>query len=208
MSDYPITSVAGQRMMSHIPGYYEISRVMRALNQVRGVEIDKLRQALDETLNQFFARTATWFLDDWEKELDLSPQPGFTEQERRDRIVSKLRGYGTCTIYLTEQVAEAYDQGAIDAIQDHTIHQVTIRFIDTTGVPPNIEDLKIVVREVVPAHLGLVFEYNYLLWNELDDLSLIWTDMDDLHLTWDQLEVFKTSTHIVRSSVGLTMCEQ
>jgi hypothetical protein len=190
MSDYPITSAAGQRIMSYVPGYYETSRVFRALAQARGAEIDKLRQALDETLNQFFARTATWGLDDWEEELGLAPQPGFTDQERQDRIVSKLRGYGTCTIGLTEQVAEAYDQGAIDAIQDHTIYQVTIRFVDTTGVPPNIDDLKIAAREVVPAHLGLVFEYNYLIWDEWDAMNLTWDQQDAQAKTWDQLEVW------------------
>lgn len=188
MSD--ITSAAGKRIMSYVPGYYEVSRIFRVLAQVRGAEIDALRQALDETLAQFFARTATWSLDDWEAELGLAPQPGFTDEERRDRIVSKLTGYGTCTVTLTEQVAEAYDQGSIDVIQDHTIYQVTIRFVDTTGVPPNIDDLKIAVREVIPAHLGLTFEYNYLIWGELDAKNWTWDQFDALALTWDQLEVY------------------
>lgn len=190
MSDYPITSAAGQRMMSYVPKYYETDRAFRALAQVRGAEIDKLRQALDETLNQFFARTATWSLDDWEEELGLTPEPGFTDAERQDRIVSKLRGYGTCTIGLTEQVAEAYDKGRIDAVQDHTIYQATIRFVDTGGVPPNIDDLKNAVREVVPAHLGIVYEYHYLLWNELDAKALTWDALDLEAKTWDQLEVW------------------
>lgn len=190
MSDYPVTSEAGKRIMGYVPKYYESSRIFRALAQHRGEEVDKFRQALNETLDQFFARTATWSLDDWEEELGLSPQPGFTTQERQDRIVSKLRGYGTCTIYLAEQVAEAYDQGAIDAIQDHAIYQVTIRFVDTLGVPPNIEDLKIAVREVVPAHLGLAFEYNYLIWDEYDAMGLTWNQLDALGKTWDQLEVW------------------
>jgi len=188
MSDYPITSAAGQRMMSYVPKYYETSRAFRALAQVRGVEIDKLRQALDETLNQFFARTATWSLDDWEAELNLAPQPGFTDAERQDRIVSKLRGYGTCTIGLTEQVAEAYDQGAIDAIQDHTIYQVTIKFVDTIGAPTNVDDMKAALREIVPAHLGITFEYRYLIWNLMDPLNMIWDQIDALGLTEDEFD--------------------
>lgn len=192
MSDYPITSAAGKRIMGYVPEYYESSRAYRALAQHRGEEIDKFRLALNETLDQFFARTATWSLDDWEEELALSPQPGFTDQERQDRIVSKLRGYGTCTIYLTEQVAEAYDQGAIDAIQDHSIYQVTIRFIDTIGVPPNVDALKIAVREVVPAHLGIVYEYKYLNWSLMDIQNKNWNQVDALKLpsglSWDEFE--------------------
>jgi len=192
MSDYPVTSTAGQRMMSYIPRYYETSRVMRALNQARGVEIDKLRQALGETLNQFFVRTATWGLDDWEEELGLQPEPGFTEAERQDRIVSKLRGCGTCTIGLVDQVAEAYDKGTVEAIQDHTIYQVTIKFIDTIGVPSNVDDLKVAVREVVPAHLEITYEYKYLTWNLMDIQSKTWDQVDILKLpsglSWDEFE--------------------
>jgi len=161
MGDYPITSPAGLRIMTYVPKLYETSRKFRALAQVRGIEIDKLRQALDETLNQYFVRASTWGLDTWEEELGLKPLPELTNAERQDRIVSKLRGYGTCTIGLTEQVAESYDKGTIDVIQDHTISQVTIRFVDTVGIPTNVDDLKAAVREVVPAHLGIVYEYKY-----------------------------------------------
>lgn len=188
MSDYPVTSTAGQRIMGYVPRYYETSRIVRVLAQARGVEVDNLRQAMDETLNQFFARTATWGLDSWEDELGLEPQPGFTDAERQDRIVSKLRGYGTCTISLVKAVAESYDKGAVDVVQDHTIYEVTIKFVDTTGIPTNIDDLKVAVREVVPAHLGLVFEYNYLIWDELDAENITWDQQDALALSWDNYE--------------------
>lgn len=208
MSDYPITSTSGKRMLSYLPGYYETSRIMRALVQTRGVEVDKAAQALNEILDQAFVTKSTWSMEDWEGELGLKPIPGMNDAERIDRIVSHIRGYGTCDFYLIKKVSEAYDKGAVDPIQNHTLYQITIRFVDTTGVPPNIEDLKKAVREVIPAHLEVVYEYNYLIWAELDGLSLIWTDLDDLRLTWDELEVFKLETHIIRSSIGLTMCEQ
>lgn len=188
MSDYLITSAAGQRIMGYVPKYYETSRVFRALAQARGLEVDKLRQTLDETINQFFARTATWGLDDWEDELGLEPQPGFTDAERQDRIVSKLRGYGTCTISLVETVAEAYDKGKIDVVQVHTIYVIIVKFIDTTGVPTNIDDLKSAVREVVPAHLEILYEYNYLIWYEMDAAAKTWDQVDALVLPWDDFE--------------------
>jgi len=190
MSDYSITSPAGQRMMSYLPKYYESSRVTRALQQARGNEVDMLRQAMDETLNQFFVRTSTWKLGKWEEELGLTPEPGITDAQRQDRIISRLRGYGTCTIKLVKQVAEAYDNGTVDVFQDHTIYKTTVRFVDTLGVPPNIDDLKRAVREVVPAHFDLFFEYNYLIWTEWEDMVLTWDEMDVLNKTWDESEVW------------------
>lgn len=189
MSNYPITSTRGQEMLTYLPPYYETSRVMRALLEAEGLELDKLRLALDETLNQFFVNTATWGLDRWEEELGLPVTPNQPEAERRDKIISRLRGYGTATISVVKQVAEAYDKGAIDIVEDHVAYTITVQFVDTTGVPPNLDDLKAAVRAVVPAHLDILYEFNYFLWDEWDKKQETWDQFDSLALTWDQLEV-------------------
>jgi hypothetical protein len=189
MSEYPITSTRGQEMLTYLPRYYETSRIMRAILQAEGSELDKLRQALDEILDQFFVRTATWGLDRWEEEVGLPVTPDQPEAERRDKIISRLRGYGTATISMVKQVAEAYDKGAIDVVEDHAAYTVIIQFVDTTGVPPNLDDLKAAVRGVVPAHLEILYEFNYFLWDEWDRKQETWDQFDSLLLTWDQLEV-------------------
>ncbi len=177
-------------MLTYLPRYYETSRVMRTLLEAEGLELDKLRLALDETLNQFFVNTATWGLDRWEEELGLPVTPDQPEAERRDKIVSRLRGYGTATIAVVKQVAESYDKGAIDVVEDHAAYTITVHFVDTIGVPPNLDDLKGAVRAVVPAHLDILYEFNYFLWQELDSKNWIWDQLDALALTWDELEVY------------------
>ncbi|CEP67896.1 Bacteriophage Mu, Gp48 [Moorella glycerini] len=189
MSDYPITSTRGQEMLTYLPRYYETSRIMRAILQAEGAEFDKLRQALDEVLDQFYVRTATWGLDRWEEEVGLPVTPDQPEVERQDKIISRLRGYGTATISVVKQVAEAYDKGAIDIVEDHAAYTITVHFVDTTGVPPNLDDLKAAVRTVVPAHLDILYEFNYFLWDEWDKKQETWDQFDSLALTWDQLEV-------------------
>lgn len=160
-------------MLSYLPRYYETSRVMRAILQAEGTEFDKLRQALDEILSQFFVRTATWGLDRWEEELGLPITPDQPEAERRDKIISRLRGYGTATISVVKQVAEAYDKGTIDVIEDHAAYTVTIRFVDTIGVLPNLDDLKAAVRAVVPAHLEIQYQFRYLLIKDIHEVMTI-----------------------------------
>lgn len=185
-----VTSARGQEMMSYLPRYYETSRVMSALMNAAGSELDKLRYALDDTLNQFFVSTATWGLDTWEKELGLPVVPDQPISERREKIISRLRGYGTATIVLVKSVAESYDKGKIDVIEDHASYTVTIRFVDTTGIPPNLSDLQTALRAVIPAHLDICYEFNYFIWDELDAKQWTWDHLDSLNLTWDQLEVY------------------
>lgn len=208
MSDYTITSFRGQEMLTFLPRYYETSRVMRSLLQAGGTELDGLEATFQESLRQFFVATATWGLDIWEKELGLTVIPNLTDDERRMRIVSQIKGFGTCTISLVKQVAESYKYGDVEVIEDFPVYTVTIKFVDTRGIPSNLDNIKAALRAVVPAHLDLKYEFSYLTWDELDSLALNWVDLDDLLLTWDQLEVFRPTTPIVRASIGLTMSEQ
>lgn len=175
-------------MLSYLPSLYERSRVMQSILQAEGVEMDALRQAIGETLDQFFARTATWGLDRWEAELALTPASDQPDSERRDRIVSRIRGAGTCTISVVKAVAEAYDQGAVEVTEQPALYQVTVTFVDTTGVPPNIDDLKVAVEAVIPAHLQVQYQFKYLLWDALGVRAWTWDHLDALNLLWNGLE--------------------
>lgn len=176
--------------MAYLPPYYEDIHEVRAIMQAEGVEIDDLRQAMDEVLNQTYVDSASWGLSLWEKELGLPPAEHETIAERRDRIKSKIRGYGTATIKTIKNVAESYDKGAIDIAEDFSGYTITVYFVDTLGVPSNIEDLKKALRAVVPAHLDIKFEFNYFIWDELDKKLWTWDQLDALTLTWDKLEVY------------------
>lgn len=180
-----LTSPRGQAALSYLPSLYERSRVMQSILQAEGVEMDALRQAIDETLDQFFARTATWGLDRWEEELALTPAADQPDSERQDRIVSRIRGTGTCTISVVESVAEAYVMGAVSVAEDIPVYSITVTYIDTHGVPPNEDDLRAAVRAVVPAHLDIIYTYTWTIWDMWDLHALTWNQVDALALIWD-----------------------
>jgi hypothetical protein len=184
-----LTSPRGQLMLSYVSPIYSNSRVMQSLYQAEGAEFDALRDAITQVLNQFYVDTATWGLDQWESELALAPNPSLTDDERRYRIKSKIRGYGTATISLVKTVAEAYDRGKVDVIEDFAAYTIHIWFVDTRGVPANIDDLKAALRAVVPAHLDIQYTYHYLIWDEFDAKGWTWDQFDAQGYTWDELEV-------------------
>jgi hypothetical protein len=177
-------------MLSYLPALYERSRVMQELLQAEGLEMDALRQAIDETLDQFFVRTASWSLDDWEAELGLTPAPTQPDSERRDRIVSRIRGFGTCTISVVKSVSEAYVFGSVEVTEQPALYQVTVKFIDQHGIPPNFGDLQAALRAVVPAHLEIVYSYTYMTWDQWDALGKTWDQTDALGLTWDEFDAY------------------
>lgn len=162
-----VTSPSGKRMLGYLPEYYETSRVMGAILQAQGAELNQLRVSLEETLGQFFVGSATWGLDAWEAELGIAPVPGKPDDQRRSVINAKLRGVGTVTVDLIQSVAEAYDRGAVEVTQQPAAYQFTVRFMDTLGTPPNLSDLKAAIEEIKPAHLQVVYKYKYFLLSQL-----------------------------------------
>lgn len=162
---------------------------MKVIAEAQGSEVADLWSTLDDILKQFYVETATeWGLALWEQMLGIESYAGKPLDQRRSRIISKLRGMGTVTINLIKNVAESYDGGTVEVTEQPELYQITITFVDTRGVPPNIEDLKEAIEEIIPAHLGVVYQYRYLIWDELDALNLTWDELDALNLTWDEFE--------------------
>lgn len=167
---YPVTSPAGMEMLSFVPAYYEASRIVRADMNAKGKELDQLTQALNETLDQFFVRTATWGLERWEQELGIGTDLQKPLEQRRAVVESKLRGSGTFTGRFVKNVAEAYDNGTVDVTFQPSEWSFTIKFIDTVGIPPNLDDLKALIEEIKPAHLDVEFEFRYLVIREIHEV--------------------------------------
>lgn len=160
-------------MLGYMPNFYRTSKVIEDLFQVEGNEVDDIKAAASGVLNQFFVDSATWGLDRWEQELGIPTVSGKLDSERRSVIKSKIRGVGTVTVQLVESVAEAYDRGSIEVTQQPALYQFTVRFVDTLGAPPNLDDLKEAIEEIKPAHLDVVYEYRYLLVNQIHNVMTI-----------------------------------
>lgn len=178
-------------MLENCPRYYETSRVFKSYLQVVGEELDSFKQGINEILDQFFVQTATWSLDRWEEELGLESYAGKPDDQRRSRIISKIRGYGTVTIALIKNVAESYVYGTVEVTEQPELYSFTVKFIDPRGIPPNLDDLKTAIEEIKPAHLAVQYEFTYSTWDELNTWGTTWGDLNALGLTWDALMTWR-----------------
>jgi hypothetical protein len=160
-------------MIGYMPTFYEECREMMAIVETEGEELDQLRSAIDEVLDQFFVDTSTWGLDIWEKELSITVDLNKPLAERRSVVKSKLRGTGTVTFELLKNVAESYDNGAIEVSDTPGEYSIEIKFVDTLGLPTNLDDLKDAIEEVKPAHLAVTYTFRYLTIDEVDQTLTI-----------------------------------
>jgi len=178
-----MTSVRGKELLSYLPDYYATSRVMSSNMDAQGNELDSLWKVLDDTLEQYFVSTATWGLEHWERELGIAVDSAKPIGQRRSVILSKLRGIGTVTVQLIKSVAEAYDGGKVDVTMHPESYTFTVKFVDTRGLPPNLDDLKAVIEEIKPAHLAVEYAFTYTQWSELNQTT--WGNLKNF--TWGEV---------------------
>lgn len=178
--------------MKYLPHYYQESRVMQAIAEAQGSEINSLYATLDEILMQFYVETATeWGLDLWEQMLGLKSYSGKPLDHRRSRIISKLRGIGTVTVNMIKNVAESYVYGTVEVTENSAAYSFTVKFVDPRGIPPNLDDLKAAIEEIKPAHLAVEYQFTYTVWGELNTWGKTWGDLNTLGLTWEQIKTWK-----------------
>jgi hypothetical protein len=184
------SSAAGARMRALLPPFYEEGGHLDEVLDSQGGELDLLKQAADSILEQNFARTATWGLDQWEDELGLVPDPSLSTEERQNRIIAFLTGTGTATIRVVEDVTAVFHGGEAFAIQDHPNYGVIISFVSLLGIPASLSEVLSAVRRVVPAHLTVTYDLNWFIWLELNAENWTWSGLDALALTWPRLQRF------------------
>ena len=131
------------------------------------IEENILNECIESTLNQFYVDSATFGLDYWEKMLGISKNNNDI-QTRRENIKAKMRSRGTTSIEVIKNICEAYSNGIVEIIVNHSDYSFEIVFVSTIGVPLSFEELDRVINEIKPCHLAHSYKFNY---NTHSDIS-------------------------------------
>ncbi|MEW9697935.1 putative phage tail protein [Paenibacillus sp. SI8] len=177
-----------QDMRDYLPRYYGDSAVVMNIVDREAAEIIALNDAIQDVLAQYFIDTATWGLANWERVCGLITDEAKPIDQRRSVLKSKLRGVGTVTAELVKTVAESYNNGEVSVTEDAANYLVKITFISNRGVPANLTDIQSALRDIIPAHLAITFEFTYMTWSALDAKTFTWDSLTTHNYTWSQFE--------------------
>lgn len=163
------------------------SRIFTAIYKVQQIEIDFYYNIVKDIVNQYTTKNATWSLSFLEKSLGIAVDGTKPYEYRRSVIKSKLRGQGTITVELIKNVSESYSNGEVDIIENVKPYTFEIKFIGKKGIPPNIEDLKIAIESIKPAHLAVIYTFTYNTYNVIknkthNELSSLTNDEIRTHI--------------------------
>lgn len=175
------------KLLSYLPNYYRTSKIITNLTTSQALELQEFLSEIECTFNQFFVDLADSSLERWEKDLGIEVNNSKSNDSRRSMIKSKLRGHGTVTVKLINNVSESFSSGEVEVIEDNSSYSFTIKFVGRRGQPPNFEDLKKAIEEIKPAHLAVDYEFTYTTWAELKTLN--WEALKQL--TWKEVTILE-----------------
>ena len=175
-------------LIKHLPGYYRQSKVMREVLKGLEAECKNLSGNVTDTENQFFIILADRELQRYEQDLGIVVDNTLSDEARRGRILSRLRGTGTVTKEMIRNVANSFVNGEIDIIEQPNDYTFVVKFISKKGEPPRIDDVKNAIEMIKPAHLAVEYIFTYRTWQEVLNLILDWQEVKSY--SWYSLMTF------------------
>ena len=146
-------------LINKLPSFYD-NDITRPIQNSFTVEVNSVNDEVENTLNQFYVDSATYGLDKWEKMLGISKN-NFDIDTRRENIKAKMRSRGTTTVSVIKNICEAYSNGTVEIIVNHSDYSFVIDFIDTIGIPKAFDELDKTINEIKPCHLAHSYKFNY-----------------------------------------------
>lgn len=161
-----------------------------------GGELDAQGEALDAVCAR---------LEDIQKEASLATAEGWGLEKiasllARRPVASQPRKLAAALAALLRISGDSFTLAAINdtvtgcgipaVVKELGKGQASVSFPGVAGEPDNFQELKKIIEDILPAHLGIQYDFWYLTWQELEDNFPSWQSIEDLELSWTQLETF------------------
>ena len=155
----------------------------------QGEELDKVMAWLEEVWREASLTTAeSWGLENIAGL--LVRRPVATQPRKLAAALAALLRIGGDSFTL-EAINDTISGCGVPAVvKELGKGQVSVSFPGVAGEPDNFQELKKIIEDILPAHLGIEYDFWYLTWIELEANFPSWQSIEDLDLSWTQLETF------------------
>lgn len=183
-------SINSSTLLSYQPGYYKGSIVINNINNANAIELNSFNTMIENVLNQFFISSADTSLGRWEKEFGININNNRTLSERISRVLAKIRGQGTTTEEIIKEIIKSWTNSEVEILESSTYsslnsftheelksktyddlkgeyYEIKIFFIDSIGIPSQMQDVYNAINIVIPAHLNIRYIFKYLAYQAL-----------------------------------------
>lgn len=153
MSDHNWMRQSIVDILQYLPAFLAHSQQLQAANDADSKEHDTIRIDLQDVLDQFYVKSATWGLERWEELCSITTDKTLSDSVRRSTIIAKLQNPGSVTeVFLTNLI-----NGYIADQQGYIIsypREYRIEVLYHGGQITDYEKLRTAISTYIPAHIG------------------------------------------------------
>ena len=169
-------------------GVYDLSAPFNGGElDAQGAALDECMEYLEEIHRESSLVTAeSWGLESIARLLKRRP---VAEQPRAlgDALAALLRiGGDSFTLKAINDTISGCGVPAL--VKELGVGQVAVFFPGIAGEPPGFQELKVIIEDILPAHLEITYKFWLLTWEELEEKFPTWQSIEAQNLTWTRLE--------------------
>ncbi len=155
----------------------------------QGEQLDKVMAWLEEIQRESTLAEA----EDWGLEKTASlfiRRPVATDPRKLAAALAALLRIGGDSFTLAAINDTITGCGVPAVVRELGKERVAVSFPGVAGEPDSFQELKKIIEDILPAHLGIEYDFWYLTWAELEANFPSWSSIEDPELSWAQLETF------------------
>ena len=149
------------KLIDKLPYFYEECPKTNTIQDGLSAETNNLYSKVEGTTNQLYVSSATWALCEWEKFAGVKKTDGSIEQ-RRSRVIAKLKAKGTTTLEVLEAVCNTY-ANKVEIEELFNEYALMISLVEEKDsfnpVEYRLAEMNEAIWEVKPAHLNHYFNF-------------------------------------------------
>ena len=150
------------RLIDKVPYFYGECPKTNTIQEGLGAEPNNLYSKVEGTTNQLYVSSSTWALGEWEKFAGVKKTDGSIEQ-RRARVIAKLKAKGTTTLEVLEAVCNIY-ANKVKIKEIYNEYALMISLAEETDsfnpIEYRLNDMNEAIWEIKPAHLNHHFSFS------------------------------------------------
>jgi len=155
-----------------------------------GAALDAVEGSLDELRREADLTTAeSWGLELLAKLFVRRPVAGDAAGMRK-ALAALLRIGGDS--FTLDAINDTLSGCGVHAVaEERGVGAVLVSFPDQPGIPEGFEQMKKIIEDVLPAHVGIEYWFWYRTWGELEGFFHIWREIEEKSLSWKEMETYK-----------------
>lgn len=140
-------------ILAYLPKFLQKSPLFKGTNDADNREHETIRLDLQDLLNQFFIKSATWGLERWEDLVGIKTDTTKSLESRRDAVIAKLQNPESVTETFLTNLINRYIADKAGYIISYPA-EYRIEILYHGGQVLDYEGLQKAIRIYIPAHLG------------------------------------------------------